>query len=79
MKVIVTCCFLTIDVYSNSNTEFELFYRLLLSKSGDVHPNPGPMMQSPLKFCHWNLNSILSRESVKYHLSKHTTPLSILT
>ena len=68
MKVIVTCCFLTIDVYSNSNTEFELFYRPLLSKSGDVHPNPGPMMQSPLKFCHWNLNSILSRESVKIPL-----------
>ena len=68
MKVIVTCCSLTIDVYSNSNTEFELFYRLLLSKSGDVHPNPGPMMQSPLKFCHWNLNSILSRESVKIPL-----------
>ena len=32
-----------------------------------MHPNPGPLISS-LKFCHWNLNSILARNSIKLSL-----------
>ena len=41
--------------------------RLLLLAAGDVHSHPGPNHNS-LKFCHWNLNSILTRDKIKISL-----------
>ena len=41
--------------------------RLLLLVAGDVHPHPAPNHNS-LKFCHWNLNSILTRDEIKISL-----------
>ena len=35
--------------------------------AGDIHPHSGPVNNS-LKFCHWNLNSILTRNRIKIYL-----------
>ena len=37
--------------------------------AGDKHPHPGPF-ELGLKFCHWNLNGILSRNKIKIPLMK---------
>ena len=63
LKMITIVAILTIDLLKNLNDGG----KLSLLTSGDVHPNPGPMTR-PLNFCHWNLNSILSRDSVKISL-----------
>ena len=39
----------------------------LLYLAGDIHPNPGPL-HGKLKFGHWNLNSILTRNKSKISL-----------
>ena len=41
--------------------------RYLLFLAGDIHPNPGPL-HGKLKFGHWNLNSILTRNKSKISL-----------
>ncbi|MCH2389802.1 MAG: hypothetical protein MK234_03870 [Nitrospinales bacterium] len=41
--------------------------RFLLFLAGDIHPNPGPL-HGKLKFAHWNLNSILTRNKSKISL-----------
>ena len=43
------------------------FYSILITLSGDVETNPGPKRNSTetFSFCHWNLNSISSRNYVK--------------
>ena len=46
---------------------FSLCLRLLLL-SGDVHPNPGPDLSGKLRFGHWNLNSLLTRNKSKISL-----------
>ena len=42
----------------------------LLSQHGDIEKNPGPRLESSqyLTFCHWNLNSLTSHDSVKVSL-----------
>ena len=45
----------------------ENYISLKLILAGDVHPHPGPVNKS-LKFCHWNLNSILTRNKIKISL-----------
>ena len=50
-----------------------MFFALLLLCHGDVESNPGPKKSGncqPLKFCHWNLNSILSENCFKASLLK---------
>jgi len=42
-------------------------HRFLLYLAGDIHPNPGPL-HGKLKFGHWNLNSILTRNKSKISL-----------
>ena len=39
--------------------------KLFLLLAGDIESNPGPNREQGLKFCHWNLNSICARESMK--------------
>ena len=63
LRVSTFSCALTIDLFNNSNDGD----RLSLLICGDVHPNPGPMTR-PFELCHWHLNSILSRDSVKISL-----------
>ena len=47
---------------------YNLYYLCIKhTLSGDVHPNPGPFIDS-LKFCHWNLNSICARDKIKIPL-----------
>ena len=51
--------------YSISNLKFVLFFALLLLCHGDIEFNPGPKKSGNcqlLKFCHWNLNNILSED-----------------
>ena len=58
---------------SISNLEFALLFALLLLCHGDIGSNPGPKKSfncQPLKFCHWNLNSILSENCFKASLLK---------
>ena len=43
-------------------------HRYLLLLAGDVHPNPGPVLDGKLKFGHWNLNSLLTRNKSKITL-----------
>ena len=45
----------------------ENYISLKLILAGDIHPHPGPVNKS-LKFCHWNLNSILTRNKIKISL-----------
>ena len=59
--------------YSISNLKFVLFFALLLLCHGDIESNPGPKKSDncqPLKFCRWNLNSILSENCFKVSLLK---------
>ena len=67
-------CFISgLRCYSISNLKFALFFALLLLCHGDVESNPGPKKSGncqPLKFCHWNLNSILSENCFKVSLLK---------
>ena len=43
------------------------FIRVQLLRSGNVHPNPGPVDDS-LRFCHWNLNGVCARDKIKISL-----------
>ena len=67
-------CFISgLRCYSISSLKFALFFTLLLLCHGDVESNPGPKKSGncqPLKFCHWNLNSILSENCFKVSLLK---------
>ena len=45
----------------------ESYISLKISLAGDIHPHPGPINNS-LKFCHWNLNSIFTRNKIKISL-----------
>ena len=67
-------CFLSgLRWYLTSNLKFALFFALLLLHHGDIESNPGPKKSGncqPLKFCHWNLNSILSENCFKVSLLK---------
>ena len=48
------------------------FYSILITLSGDVETNPGPKQNSTetFSFCHWNISSISSHNSVKIFLLK---------
>ena len=59
--------------YSISNLKFALFFILLLLCHRDIKSNPGRKKSGncqPLKFCHWNPNSILSENYFKVSLLK---------
>ena len=43
------------------------FIWVQLLRSGNVHPNPGPVDDS-LRFCHWNLNGVCARDKIKISL-----------
>ena len=43
----------------------ESYVSLKIILAGDIHPHPG---HNSLKFCHWNLNSILTRNKIKISL-----------
>ena len=64
-------CFISgLRCYPISNLKFALFFALLLCH-GDIESNPGPNKSGncqPLKFFHWNLNSILSENCFKVSL-----------
>ena len=45
----------------------ENYISLKLILAGDIHPHPGPVNNS-LKFCHWNLNNILTRNKITISL-----------
>ena len=52
---------------------FYLFFdtissKILLVNSGDIETNPGPRKSSPIKFCHWNLNSLAVHDFIKVPL-----------
>ena len=60
--------------FSISNVKFFLLLAWLLLCHGDIESNSGPKKSSncqPLKFCHWNLNSILSKNRFKVSLLKY--------
>ena len=67
-------CFISgLRYYSVYNLKFALFFSLLLLCHGDTESNPGPNKFGncqPLKFCHSNLNSILSENCFKVSLLK---------
>ena len=44
------------------------FKHLLLLLSGDIETNPGPKRSSNIKFCHWNLNSLVAHDFIKVPL-----------
>ena len=59
--------------YSISNLKFVLFFALLLLCHVDIESNLGPKQSGnsqPLKFCHWNLNSILPENCFEASLLK---------
>ena len=43
------------------------FVKVQLFRSGNVHPNPGPVADS-LRFCHWNINGVYARDKTKISL-----------
>ena len=45
------------------------FKFIQLIRSGDIEIQPGPI-KNPLKFCHWNLNSVLAHDRIKVSLLK---------
>ena len=67
-------CFISgLRCYSISNLKFALFFALLLLCHGGIKVNPGLKKSGNcqlLKFCHWNLNSILSENCFKVSLLK---------
>ena len=67
-------CFIAgLRCYLIFNLDFVLFFALLLLCHGVIESNPGPKRSGncqPLKFCHWNLNSILSENCFKVSLLK---------
>ena len=67
-------CFISgLRCYPISNLKFALFFALLVLCHGDIESNPGPKKSGncqPLKFCLWNLNSILSENCLKVSLLK---------
>ena len=47
---------------------FFLHFRFIqLIRSGDIEIQPGPI-KNALKFCHWNLNSVLAHDRIKISL-----------
>ena len=63
-KISIVSCLFLLEYHRNN---FTIVHIITLLMSGDVHPNPGPFISS-VKFCHWNLNSILARNSIKLSL-----------
>ena len=64
---ILIFCYVSFHLYQTDPYPRPCLVRLLLLVAGDVHPHPGPIHNS-LKFCHWNLNSILARDNIKINL-----------
>ena len=58
---ILIFCYMSFHLYQTDLYLRPCLVRLLLLVAGDVHPHPGPVHNS-LKFCHWNLNSIVARD-----------------
>ena len=59
--------------YSISNPKFVLFFSLLLLCHREIESKLGPKKFGnfqPFKFCHWNLNSVLSEDCFKVSLLK---------
>ena len=65
--IIVIFCYMSSYLYQTDFYPGPRLVRLLLLVAGDVHRHPGPNHNS-LKFCHWNLNSILTRDKIKISL-----------
>ena len=63
MHAVLLCKFLDILL---SDKHFSTGIFLLIA--GDIESNPSPTSHASLKFCHWNLNSICARGSVKIPL-----------
>ena len=63
MHAVLLCKFLDILL---SDKHFSTSIFLLIA--GDIESNPGTTSHALLKFCHWNLNSICARGSVKIPL-----------
>ena len=60
--LLVFSCF---DYYCNI---FFLHFKFIqLIRSGDIEIQPGPI-KNALKFCHWNLNSVLAHDRIKISL-----------
>ena len=63
--LLVFSCF---DYYCNI---FFLHFKFIqLIRSGDIEIQPGPI-KNALKFCHWNLNSVLVHDRINIPLSRH--------
>ena len=60
--LLVFSCF---DYYCNISFLHFKFIQLILS--GDIKIQPGPI-KNALKFCHWNLNSVLAHDRIKVSL-----------
>ena len=60
--LLVFSCF---DHYCN--IFFLQFKFIQLIRSGDIEIQPGPI-KNALKFCHWNLNSVLAHDRIKISL-----------
>ena len=60
--LLVFSCF---DYYCNFS--FLHFKFIQLIRSGDIEIQPGPI-KNALKFCHWNLNSVLAHDRIKISL-----------
>ena len=43
------------------------WFNILLLRSGNIHPNPGPVANQ-FNFCHWNLNGLMAHNKLKITL-----------
>ena len=43
------------------------WFNILLLRSGNIHPNPGPVANQ-FNFCHWNLNGLMAHDKLKITL-----------
>ena len=63
-KIILSCIMMLVCMFKVYNLYYICIKHTL---SGDIHPNPGPFIDS-LKFCHWNLSSSCARDKIKIPL-----------
>ena len=52
-------------IFNLNSSSISIIIRLLLLKSGNVEPNPGPSSPKLLSFGVWNVDSLLARDGVK--------------